>query len=219
MPDFDLSAEIEFAENPEPRCPCVLLIDTSQSMRGERINALAEGLSAFRKALVGDLLASLRVEVAIATFSSRVETVQEFATPDRVKLPTLSAEGKTHMGSAVLHALQMIEDRKALYRANDIDYYRPWVFLLTDGAPQGENEAVVRQAAERVREMEENNGLCFFAIGFGDADMQRLERIAVRPPVKLRELKFEDLFLWVSKSMRSAAAGMDSQEPLPPPPE
>jgi len=27
-------AAAEFAENPEPRCPCVLLLDTSASMQG-----------------------------------------------------------------------------------------------------------------------------------------------------------------------------------------
>ena len=30
-------ADAEFAENPEPRCPCVLLLDTSTSMQGESI--------------------------------------------------------------------------------------------------------------------------------------------------------------------------------------
>lgn len=217
MPDFDLTSEIEFAENPEPRCPCVILLDTSQSMRGERIEALADGLVSFRKALLDDLLASLRVEVAIVTFNSRIETVQQFATPDRMKLPPLRAAGKTHMGSAILHALEMVESRKEQYRANDIDYYRPWIFLLTDGAPQGEAESVLDQATEEIRVLEEHKGLCFFAVGFGDADMKRLARVSVRPPVQMRELKFDDLFLWVSKSVRSAASGEDAQEPLPPP--
>ena len=28
-------AGLEFADNPEPRCPCVLLLDTSKSMSGD----------------------------------------------------------------------------------------------------------------------------------------------------------------------------------------
>ena len=35
---------IEFAENPEPWCPYVLLLDTSGSMQGDRIAALNAGL-------------------------------------------------------------------------------------------------------------------------------------------------------------------------------
>lgn len=218
MSKFDLSSEIEFAENPEPRCPCVILLDTSQSMDGERIDALGRGLRALKKALLDDLLASLRVEVSIVTFNSRIQTVQTFATPDRMVLPELKAAGKTRMGSALLHAVDILEERKNDYRDNDIDYYRPWIFLLTDGAPQGEDEEVIHAATERIKAMEERKSLCFFAIGFGDADMRRLNKISVRPPVALKDLKFEELFQWVSKSMSSAAAGDHAQEPLPPPP-
>ena len=38
----------EFADNPEPRCPCLLLLDTSVSMRGRPIDELNAGLIAFR---------------------------------------------------------------------------------------------------------------------------------------------------------------------------
>ena len=52
---FDNSAE--FADNPEPRCPCVLLLDTSQSMSGEPIAALLSGLQVFRDELLAVPLA------------------------------------------------------------------------------------------------------------------------------------------------------------------
>ena len=44
----NLEQAVEFAENPEPRCPCVLLLDTSASMHGEPISALNEGLRTFK---------------------------------------------------------------------------------------------------------------------------------------------------------------------------
>lgn len=37
-------ADAEFAENPEQRCPCLLLLDTSGSMGGRPIAELNEGL-------------------------------------------------------------------------------------------------------------------------------------------------------------------------------
>ena len=58
----------EFVENPEPRCPVILLCDTSGSMSGEPINALNTGLAAFQKDVYKDEIASLRVEVALVTF-------------------------------------------------------------------------------------------------------------------------------------------------------
>src|SRR5262245_597316 len=37
---LNLDEAVEFAVNPEPRCACVLLLDTSGSMQGEKIAAL-----------------------------------------------------------------------------------------------------------------------------------------------------------------------------------
>ena len=67
-----LEEAVEFAENPEPRCPCVLLLDTSGSMQGEPIKALNEGLKTFRDTLIKDPLASRRVEVAVISFNNDI---------------------------------------------------------------------------------------------------------------------------------------------------
>ena len=47
----------EFAENSEPRCPVILLGDTSGSMYGEPINALIADLAAFQKDVYKDEIA------------------------------------------------------------------------------------------------------------------------------------------------------------------
>ena len=43
---------VEFAENPEPRCPCILLLDCSGSMNGTPMNELNKGLQAFQEQLI-----------------------------------------------------------------------------------------------------------------------------------------------------------------------
>src|SRR2546428_11840812 len=65
----------EFADNPEPRCAVILLLDTSGSMAGAPMDELNEGLREYDRALKSDRLASLRVEVAIITFGGRVRAV------------------------------------------------------------------------------------------------------------------------------------------------
>lgn len=61
-------ATSDFASNPEPRCPCILLLDVSGSMNGRPINELNAGLVTFRDELLADSLALKRVELGIVTF-------------------------------------------------------------------------------------------------------------------------------------------------------
>lgn len=48
---------LTFAENPEPRCPCVLVLDTSASMFGPPLAALSKALHMMRAELLSDSLA------------------------------------------------------------------------------------------------------------------------------------------------------------------
>ncbi len=219
MSDFlRLEDAVEFAENPEPRCPCVLLLDTSGSMQGEAINALNEGLKTFKEELNRDNLAKKRVEVAILTFNSDVNVVQDFVTADQFEPPTLKAQGLTVMGSAIHKGLDMVSSRKAQYSASGVAYYRPWVFLITDGEPQGEPDSLIEQAAQRIKEDEANSRVAFFAVGVEGANMARLSQIVARSPLKLVGLNFQEMFIWLSASMqRVSQSRMDEQIPLPPP--
>lgn len=212
-----LDEAVEFAENPEPRCPCVLLLDTSGSMQGEAINALNEGLRTFKDDLSKNLLASRRVEVAVVTFDCDVNVVQDFVTADQFEPPPLAAQGLTNMGAAIHQALDILQARKAQYRTNGVAYYRPWLFMITDGEPQGEPEVVLQQVTQRVRDEEANKRVAFFTVGVENANMTRLSEIAVRTPIKLKGLNFTELFLWLSASMSAVSQSqLDEQVALPP---
>ncbi|KST66470.1 MULTISPECIES: vWA domain-containing protein [Mastigocoleus] len=212
-----LDEVVEFAENPEPRCPCVLLLDTSGSMQGMPIEALNQGLLSFKDELTKSSLASRRVEVAIITFDSNVNVVQDFVTADQFNPPILTAQGLTTMGSGINKSLDIIQERKAQYRSNGIAYYRPWVFMITDGEPQGEMDDIVEQASRRLQADEANKRVAFFTVGVENANMTRLNQISVRTPLKLEGLNFVEMFVWLSASMSTVSQSkVDEQVALPP---
>ncbi|MGF1492441.1 MAG: VWA domain-containing protein [Microcoleaceae cyanobacterium] len=213
-----LEDAVEFAENPEPRCPCVLLLDTSASMQGVAIDALNDGLNTFKQDLSRDELAKKRVEVAVISFDNQVKILQDFVTADQFEPPLLTAQGQTFMGTAINQALDLVAARKEEYRSNGIAYYRPWIFLITDGEPQGEAERMAESAAQRIQQAENNKQVAFFAVGVEGANMERLSEIVQRAPLKLRGLDFREMFMWLSASMQTVShSKVDEQVALPPP--
>lgn len=193
-------AAAEFAENPEPRCPCVLLLDTSGSMQGESIAELNRGLQAFREELFSDSLSMKRVEIAVITFGP-VSVVQDFTTVDQFFPSQLRAEGDTPLGAAVSRGLSLLKQRKEILRSNGIKLFRPWVFLMTDGAPTDGWSHL----PQIIREGEENKSFSFFALGVKNADFNVLRQIAVREPLKLSGVRFNEFFLWLSASLKNVS--------------
>jgi uncharacterized protein YegL len=210
---------VEFAENPDPRCPCILLLDVSSSMQGDSIEALNEGLKAFQREVSGDTIAARRVEIAIITFGSEARTVQDFVTVDQFTAPELRASGQTHMGAGIETALNLLEQRKAAYRHSGVAYYRPWVFLITDGAPLGEPDAVVDAARQRLLAEQTANKLAFFAVGTESANFQKLQTFASpdRPPLRLKGVQFVELFEWLSRSQQAVAQSRPGEQVALPP--
>ena len=186
-----------FAENPEPRCPCILLLDTSISMSGAPMRQLNEGVRTLKEELLKDSLASKRVELAVITFGP-VELETDFRSPAQFFPKELETTGDTPMGEAILLAIELLKRRKQDYKQNGIAYYKPWIILITDGSPTDEYQ----QAAYAIKEGEKADSFAFFAIGVENADLQTLSSIAARTPLKLKGLMFKEFFIWLSASMK-----------------
>ena len=217
-------------DNPDPRVACALLLDTSWSMDGDRITQLTTGYKAFCEAISEDPLARKRTEVSVITFGGSVEVATPFREGRDLEPVTFSAGGATPMGEALEVGLEQLRARKEEYKTAGLEYFRPWLFIITDGSPT-DGQRFVR-AAKSVREAEAAKAVTVFAVGVGYADLSTLSELsALRQPVALDGVKFYELFLWLSSSMsvvsqssafgssdRSVAANEATEQvPLPSP--
>lgn len=200
--------------NPAPRCPVVLLLDTSSSMEGAPINELNEGLKQFLRETAADEAASRSVELEVITFDNSADVAMPFtAIGDVDQNPDpLPAYGCTSMGAGIRLALRDLKARRRMYRNSGISSYRPWVVLMTDGGPNDDNW---EQAAEEMRSLGENGKIQYIGIEIGDeADHDTMCQILPSQPgpVKLKGLRFKQFFRWLTDSMKSVSASAVSDQ-------
>ena len=189
----------DLVENPTARVPICLVLDVSSSMDGAPIQELNEGVKLFFDAIRSDEVAQYAAEICIVTFGDVVTKKLDFMSVDRQEVPTLYASGMTPMGAGVTLALDLLEARKGDYKRAGVDYYQPWMVIMTDGAPTDDISA----AASRIGELVSAKKLTVFPIAIGEgANLDTLATLSpTRPPLRLRGLNFREFFTWLSRSV------------------
>ncbi len=218
--------------NTASRVPVCLCIDTSGSMNQKdsagisRINRVIEGIKRFYKELEENEMTRYSAEVAIVGFSTEPYVVQDFKTIDYIdaKNVNLIPNGQGDLGLGVLKSLELLKKRKAMYNENGIDYYQPWLIIMSDGKPTGNNcFTSLAEAQKNTVEMEDNKKLTVIPVFIGKIeDGKELKEIDSKadkylsdfskknPPLQLSSgQKFSDFFEWLGKSVSAASVSSD----------
>lgn len=202
----DLIPGAEFIDNVNQRTPCLLVLDGSASMlRNNNIERLNAGVRQLQQELQSDPLARNRVQIAVILCSgTQPKLLTNWTDANEFTAPKLDADGETPLGASVAMGLKMIEERKQLYRQNGIPYTRPWMFILSDGAP---SDTDWKDTARLCQQSEKNKQVLIWSIGVTGADFTTLAEF--KAPDKdgkkiifnLDGMKFVELFLWLSSSL------------------
>lgn len=190
-------------ENPEPRVACVLLLDVSTSMSGDRIDELNEGLRLFAADIKEDRLARKRTEILVVTFGGTAQVVSPFEEAQHFAAPHLVANGNTPVAAAIRLGLSEVGQQKQAYKSAGVEYYRPWMIVMSDGAPTDHPDELAQAVAE-LRDEQSRRAVTVFPIGIGhDADLQFLSQLSTeRQAVSLKSVtSFSEFFKWLSASM------------------
>jgi len=94
--------------------------------------------------------------------------------------------------------------RRVHFNDNGIAYFRPWLFLITDGAPTDSPE-IWQSAARRATQADRDKKVAFFTVGVSGADLGVLAQFSERRPNQLSGLNFKEMFVWLSRSTQAVA--------------
>jgi uncharacterized protein YegL len=204
----------DLVNNPTTRVPICLCLDTSGSMDGDPINELNEGVKLFYDSIRDDEVAMYSAEICIITFGGDVLLIEDFDSIERqTNIPWLNADGMTFMGEAVNMALDCLETRKKEYKDKGVDFFQPWLVLMTDGEPNGEPQELYRAIA-RTQALVAAKKLTIFPIAIGDkADIGLLSKFSPNfSPFMLKGVKFCEFFAWLSQSVVQVSQAMPGEK-------
>ena len=195
----------------EPHMACVLLLDTSGSMSGSPIESLNHAINMFKEQTALDELAQKRVDIAIVAFNDSAQVVEYFTPLLQLPPVTLTASGCTAMGAGIDLAIDMVKERNRFYASMGTPCYKPWIFMITDGAPTDD----ITAARQRILE-EESKGahgkLKFWAVGVPGYQRDVLTSLTKRC-ISLNEARFDNIFNWLSESMVAISVSRVDENP------
>lgn len=185
------------------KCPVVLLLDCSGSM-STVINDLTKGVEKLKQFTITHEVAKKSVEILVITFDSTARKLDDFKLSEDWKVPTLNANGSTAMGEAIKIGLDSLQQRKVHLRKNGVNFYKPWLVLITDGAPTDmqKGDALWKQIQGELKK--ESERICIpWAFGTETADMGNLNDLFPHGHVyRLKDANFEAVFKWLSDSVK-----------------
>lgn len=217
---------------PDPHVPVCLCLDTSGSMNscegGEdtgrttviegktyrvvrgggpsRLDTLQKGIELFYDAVYNDENARYAAEISIVTFDDKARMMSDFARVEyndiREKPPVLKAKGATALGDGLNLALELLEKRKKEYKDRGVDYFQPWLVIMTDGDNNG-SEASLDRARQRIHELVAASKLCVFPFLVGkDEGLETLASLSpAQEPMRINVTQMKGMFKWLGKSI------------------
>jgi uncharacterized protein YegL len=209
----------ESAVNQEMKCLCVFVLDVSGSMRGEKLNALNQGMKDFYSEIQGGEGVSEKLidqlEVAVIQYDEEVQILRNPALlEEEEQAPTLTERGSvTETVMAMEEAIRMVEERKAWYKETGQKYYRPWIVVMTDGEPYGNRASAsdIDAISERVAKDAAAKKYFMMGIGVGEANMELLTRMCGKA-LPLSGTKFTEFFKWLSNSLSMVSTSKEGDK-------
>ncbi len=188
------------------RLPIYFLIDVSESMIGEPIEQVQDGISSIIQELRTDPYALETAFISIIAFAGKAKTLVPLTELFKFRAPTFPIGGGTSLGHAMDFLMKDIDFSVQKTTTDIKGDWKPIVFLFTDGSPTDNPTRSFQKWNEKYR-----NKCNLIAISIGDnADTQVLGKITDNV-LRLKDTdrsSFKQFFKWITASIKTSSVSV-----------
>ncbi len=185
------------------RLPVYFLVDVSESMVGEPIKQVENGMRQIIQELRTDPYALETAFVSIIAFAGKAKSLSPLTELYKFYPPTFPIGGGTSLGTALNFLMDDIDKNVVKTTAEMKGDWKPIIFLFTDGTPTDNPSAAIARWQQKY-----SRKANLVAISIGDnADTQLLGQISdnVLRLNDTDEMSFKAFFKWVTDSIRTTS--------------
>jgi uncharacterized protein YegL len=190
------------------RLPIYFLIDISESMVGEQIQQVEEGMATIIKAIKTDPHAIETVWISIIVFAGQAKTLVPLQEVVSFYPPKFPVGGGTSLSKGLGHLMYELRSNIVKTTMEQKGDWKPIVFLFTDGVPTDDSKIAIaewKQNWQRTANM--------VAISFGDeADLNELSQLTENVLLfkNSSDADYKKFFKWVTDSIKTSSVSVEN---------
>lgn len=188
------------------RLPVYFLVDVSESMVGEPIEQVQNGMRNIIQELRTDPYALETAFVSVIAFAGRAKTLSPLTELYKFYPPIFPIGGGTSLGGAINYLMDSMDKELVKTTLEQKGDWKPIVFLFTDGVPTDDTTTAFARWNQKY-----SHSANIVAISIGDnADTQLLGEISdnVLCLNKTDELSYKAFFKWVTASIKATSVSV-----------
>ena len=196
------------------RLPIYFLIDVSESMVGEPIQHVEEGLATIIRALKTDPRAIETVWVSIIVFAGQAKTIVPLQEIINFYPPKFPVGSGTSLSKGLGHLMYELRKNIVKTTAETKGDWKPIIFLFTDGVPTDNTSDLQGAIAEWIQKWQRSSN--FVAVSFSDHTDNRILGELTENVLQFKNTdanSYKKFFEWVTDSIKTNSQNIENNSP------
>lgn len=190
------------------RLPIYFLIDVSESMVGEPMALVEEGIASIIKDLKSDPYALETVHICIIVFAGQSRTLVPLTDIINFYPPKFPVGGGTSLANGLGQLMYELRKNTVKTTPDVKGDWKPIIFLFTDGVPTNDSDQAIKEW--------KNNWAAqanFIAVSFGDSTDLRILNDLTENVIMLKSTtvqSYKHFFKWVTASIKMSSISVEN---------